>query len=235
MKKGTEMGEMGTGTIFSAGKMVPVPISSAVVIMARQPVAGRVKTRLAAALGDEGACAAYRVLLRATLEAVAEAPCNRYVFLPPGETLAEGDGPIDRFRPGTQRGPDLGARLAAAFDDLFAAGYERVVALGSDCPDASAAHVTRALEALATRDAAFGPAVDGGYWLVGLRAPGRDVFTGIPWSTPEVWAATRERLVQNGWSHALLPVLEDVDDAASWDRWRARPAVRSPGPSARPT
>lgn len=191
----------------------------AIGVMGREAVPGQVKTRLAREIGTEAAAMAYRDLLALTLDVVSRVPVSSVLFLPPG------DRPPDDLAPGLmvarQRGPDLGARLAEAFDELFARGYDRVVLVGSDCPYVTPDLLLRGLDALRDADTVFGPAEDGGYWLVGQRPPARDLFRDIPWSTDAVWDVTRRRLAQRRWSVALLPVLEDVDDAPALRRWRS--------------
>ena len=96
-----------------------------------------------------------------------------------------------------------------------------VAIVGADVPDIRPAHVARAFRALGGHDAVFGPAADGGYWLVGLRRrpPRLSVFEGVRWSTGHALADTIANLER---APALIDTLEDVDDRASWERWRAR-------------
>jgi hypothetical protein len=101
--------------------------------------------------------------------------------------------------------------MAAAFAGRFAAGAERVVLVGSDCPGVGAAHVREAAAALAAAPVVLGPAADGGYWLVAQRRPGLDLFTGIPWSASGTLAATRRRLEDLGASWLELEALSDID------------------------
>ena len=126
------------------------------------------------------------------------------------------------------QGPgDLGARLLAAFEAGFGGGAEAVVAIGSDCPDLGAGDIADAFLALQGADAVFGPARDGGYWLVGLRAVARPaaarLFGGIPWGGDGVLAASRSAAEGAGLAVALLRTLADVDrpgDLVHWERAR---------------
>ncbi|MEN8195344.1 MAG: DUF2064 domain-containing protein, partial [Pseudomonadota bacterium] len=97
-----------------------------------------------------------------------------------------------------------------------------VVIVGSDIPDVAPAHIDRAFAALGGHDTVFGPAVDGGYWLVGARrrprTPG-DLFSGVRWSTPHALGDTLANL--GGASHALVDTLEDIDTRAAFEHWRA--------------
>jgi rSAM/selenodomain-associated transferase 1 len=187
---------------------------NALIVFARQPVPGRVKTRLARELGDQAACQVYAELLRITLEAASGVDAARYLHLPPGDVLVS-----PGFRPGEQSGRDLGERMHRAFTDAFRAGHGRVVLTGSDCPYLTPALLTDAFTALSSHDAVFGPALDGGYYLVGQAAPGKDLFSGIPFSTAEVWALTRKKLEASAIRFSVLPELEDIDEADAWKRY----------------
>jgi hypothetical protein len=118
---------------------------------------------------------------------------------------------------------DLGERMRGAFDAAFAAGFRRVVIIGSDLPDLSAELLGRAFALLDGHQAVLGPARDGGYYLLGLRRPTLEVFRGIAWSTGEVLAATVARLWEMGIEPALLETLSDLDEAADlppgWREW----------------
>jgi rSAM/selenodomain-associated transferase 1 len=213
------------------------PRRNAVLVFVRAPQPGRVKTRLAAALGDEAAVRVYRRLAEHTLaeaRALAPAASLRIHCTPPQSLSAVSAwlGPGAEYLP--QHGGGLGERLRTAFDEAFAAGFDHVVVVGSDLPDLSAEHLRAAFDALDQAPAVIGPARDGGYWLLGLagRVPG--VFDGIPWSTDEVFARTVYRLRAAGMEPALLPVLADVDEAADlppdWREWAVREPAAAAGP-----
>jgi rSAM/selenodomain-associated transferase 1 len=190
--------------------------ATTVIVMAKAPVAGFAKTRLAAALGEERAVAvAERLLLHAVAQAV-----------------AAGIGPVDlccapdRAHPafarhaGTaglqlsdQGAGDLGARMARAFERSLGGGRCALM-MGTDAPALDAAMLARAARALADADAVFVPALDGGYALIGLRRPAPSLFADMRWSTPTVMARTRERLASAGLRHIELPAVADIDEAA---------------------
>lgn len=182
---------------------------SCVVVFGREPVPGRVKSRLAADVGQDVAAAVYRELLGHTLRVAASIDADLMLALaaPP----ARGWRPERAVAVEVQIAGDLGARLANAFTRRFAEGYRRVVVVGSDCPELAPHHLEGALAGLARHPVVLGPACDGGYWLVGVRAPALDVFTDIPWSTPGVLDATRARLRALGVSWLELECLHDVD------------------------
>ena len=112
-----------------------------------------------------------------------------------------------------QAGADLGARMAGVFERLFARGFEAVVLLGADSPSLPPRYLRAAVRALqhGTVDGVIGPSADGGYYLIGLRAPCPALFSGIAWSTPRVLAQTRLRARQAGRRLRLLPAWYDVD------------------------
>ncbi|HEV2146923.1 MAG TPA: TIGR04282 family arsenosugar biosynthesis glycosyltransferase, partial [Longimicrobiaceae bacterium] len=132
-----------------------------------------------------------------------------------------------------QREGGLGERMRGAFEEAFAAGYRRVVIVGSDLPGLSAGLLRRAFALLDAHEAVLGPARDGGYYLLGLRRPVPELFEGIAWSTGEVFAATVARLRQARIEPALLETLADVDEVEDlppgWREWvdGGRPLGRS--------
>ena len=200
------------------------PAERAVLVFVRAPEAGRAKTRLAAALGPEAALRVYVRLAEHTLrEARASGAAVRVHFTPPGAEAAVRDwlGEGADYLPQGEGG--LGERMERAFREAFRAGYGRVVIVGSDLPGLSAGLLRRALEGLEAREAVLGPARDGGYYLLGLRRVVPGLFTGVPWSTGEVFARTLERLREAGIEPALLEELADVDEAddlpPGWRAW----------------
>lgn len=197
---------------------------NALLVFLKAPRPGEVKTRLTPALDPGLACAVHRALAEETLRQTRPraAEYARTVIFAPEDAAGE----IARWLPGEglrpQRGGDLGARMAAAVEEAFAEGAARVVVVGADVAGLTREHVRDAVRALATRDVVLGPAHDGGYYLVGLSRPAPGLFQEIPWSTPEVLAATAARATALGLSVARLGVLRDVDTAedvrAEWPR-----------------
>ena len=182
-----------------------------IAIFARWPEPGKAKTRLIPALGAEGAAKLYAKLLEVT---VREARASGLPF----HLRVTGDDPA-RFR--DWLGDDLNVRGQG--DGDLGEKLARVpipgLMIGSDCPGLTAALLREAADALATHEAVIGPADDGGYWLLGLREPCRDLFTGMAWSTPQVFPETMRRLDALGTVPHLLPKLTDIDtgeDLAAW-------------------
>lgn len=184
-----------------------------ILIFAKAPEPGRVKTRLASFLGDEGAAAIYHRLLVfqvARLSAAALAPMELW-----GWPDAEHSLFVDlEHRYGVacypQQGGDLGARMLNGARSALSRA-ERVVLIGADCPALEVSHLVTAFEALNTQDAVLGPAEDGGYVLLGLRKTDTSLFKSIPWGSAEVAELTRLRLRALRWRWLELLTLWDLD------------------------
>lgn len=178
--------------------------------MAKCPVAGRVKQRLARGIGDVAAIRFYRSTLAHTVLSLGADPRWRtYLAVTPDTTVAASCWPSSGNVARTPQGAgDLGARMQAIFDGLPPGP---VIIIGSDIPAIRSGHIAHAFKLLAGSDAVFGPAPDGGYWLVGLRRSPRRLalFAGVPWSTEKTLAATLANL--RGRRIAFAPTLSDVD------------------------
>jgi hypothetical protein len=203
--------------------LLPVPRhpKTALVVFARHP-RGRVKTRLAPALTPAAARQLHVACLESTLRVADSLPRRvaRFLYLTASRRRHDLNLPR-RFRLRTQRGRDLGARLRAALRALIAAGYRRVVFIGSDSPTLPAPRLRRALSALGRAEAVLGPARDGGYYLIGLRAkrnPSTAVFRGIDWGTPRAFRQQRARLRRLQLPTVVLPAWYDVDVPADLTR-----------------
>jgi len=179
------------------------------IVIAKEPVPGRVKTRLTPAYTPAEAAALAEAALRDTLDAAAAAPARRRTLAlagTPGPWLPAG------FTVAAQRGGGLDERLAAAFDDAWAG--RPLVLIGMDTPQVTPALLARAARELGRRDAVFGPASDGGFWLLGLRRPDARLLRGVPMSRPDTGAVQLARLRGAGLDVGLLPELTDVDTPA---------------------
>ena len=184
-------------------------MKTVVVVFAREPVPGRVKSRLAEAIGERPAARVYAVLLERTLEVAGASRFDVVVSLAETPTPAWIDNREELWE--VQPGVDLGARMYDAFERRFRENYDRVVVVGSDCPFLRRRQLAQSVESLERMPVVLGPACDGGYWLVAQRHPGVDLFSGIPWSIPATLAASRKRLeaLQTPWIE--LEELDDVD------------------------
>ncbi len=178
-----------------------------VALFARAPLPGQVKTRLSPALSAPLAAAVYAGLLADATRAMADAHADeRFVY------WAGASGAVPRdVHSRSQRGDDLGERLAAAFDELITAPGDTALVLGSDTPTLTPAHVDDAFGLLARHDLVLGPTGDGGYWCVGLARRAPELFRDIPWSTHRVLEATLARARDAGLSVALTSPLDDLD------------------------
>lgn len=186
-------------------------------VFVRAPVAGRVKTRLAAEVGVHQAAEIYRGLGRRVVAACISRKYETVVWFAPAGARQV----VRRWLDGlgvagcrAQVSGALGLRLAAAFRRHFQEGASRVIAIGSDCPGVGTGIVSQALAALDGHDLVVGPAHDGGYYLIGLRAPVPQLFHDIAWSTRVVLDQTEARARQLGLRAAHLPTLRDVDTAS---------------------
>jgi hypothetical protein len=184
--------------------------SEVLVVMAKAPRPGAVKTRLARRLGDDGACRLYE----AFLGDIAERFGGRDFALvwavdPPGTDLGAVVGAAAECI--DQENDGLGHRMLHCFERLFARGARRVVMIGADVPHIPDRSVAAAFAALVDHDVVLAPSPDGGYCLVGLARPA-DVFTPIAMSTPRVFAETRALIERRGLRLHLLPECFDVDE-----------------------
>lgn len=183
----------------------------AILLFARYPVPGQAKTRLIPELGPEGAARLHR---RMTEHAVAVARSAGAMV-----TLCHTGGKRRDFRAwlgpdldfAAQPDADLGGRLRWAFARAFRQRAPRALAIGADVPGISPAILREAFDALGTHDMVLGPALDGGYYLIGMTRPHPDLFAGMEWGTERVCAQTRAAIQRLGLSCHELPTLNDVD------------------------
>jgi uncharacterized protein len=196
-----------------------------VVVFVKAPRLGQVKSRLAAGIGALPSLRFYRQTTARLLRRVGrDARWRTLIAVAPFGALHARfwDMSLPRLDQGTG---DLGRRMARAFRALPPGP---AVIVGSDIPDLAPRHVAAAFRALGRSDVVLGPAEDGGYWLIGLkrtRPIPAGLFQGVRWSSPHALTDTRASLPR-WFSVALLETLEDVDDAGSYRRWRARDALR---------
>jgi rSAM/selenodomain-associated transferase 1 len=181
------------------------------IVFLRKPMLGRVKTRLAAAVGDGEALRIYKELVSITLNAAAQSDGERRLFWT-GDGMDGSLADDARFTHFAQQGNDLGERMAAAVAVSFAEGAQKTVIIGSDCPTMSADLIRQAYDALDTHDAVIGPASDGGYYLLGMRQLHPDFFRGKEWSTASVLTATLDDAKRLGLSFFLLEEMSDLDN-----------------------
>ena len=185
---------------------------TAVVVFAKAPRPGAVKTRLSPPLSPAGAARLYRCFLLDTLDSVrAVAGVTLVIAYAPRRAGAFFAARHPGVRLIPQVGPDLGARMAGVFRRLFAGGFDAVVIVGSDSPTLPRRHLEAAVRILGRADGVIGPSADGGYYLIGLRAPCPALFAGVPWSTDRVLVTTLRRARRAGRRLRRLPAWYDVD------------------------
>jgi rSAM/selenodomain-associated transferase 1 len=195
--------------------------ATALVVFAKAPRVGAVKTRLCPPLSPVAAARLYRCFLLDTLDrvqavrgvtpAVAYAPRGARAFFAaarPGMLLVP------------QGGGDLGVRMARVVEDLFARGYAAVVIVGADSPTLPLRHLRAAIRLLgsAAADGVIGPSEDGGYYLIGLRAPCPALFAGVSWSSTRVLTQTLVKARRACRRLRVLPAWYDVDTVADLHR-----------------
>ena len=187
-----------------------------VLVFQRNEVLGKVKTRLAAGVGEEQAMEIYRYLLNKTYLALKEitVPVTTYFseFIPENPIHSAENKQV-------QVGGDLGERMRNAFVAHLESGMEKVVLIGTDCPSLEGTHLVQAFEALEHSDLVLGPARDGGYYLIGMKRRADFLFEGITWSSELVLSQTLILAVEQGLRSSLLPILEDIDSLEDWERY----------------
>ena len=210
--------------------MKPPPHSPVVAVFVRVPVPGRVKTRLAAVLGADGACRLYQAMVTDILGNIQACGLPLYLFhdgteqsaLPPAWVAAATQVIV-------QQGEGLGERMAAAFEHCFAENIPQVVLVGSDIPGLDGPIIKKAAAALAVADGALVPVVDGGYCLIALQRQRyrRRLFQEIPWSTDQVLRVTLQRFQECHLTLSLQAALQDIDTPDDVQRYCGRPCAQA--------
>ncbi len=208
------------------------PRPNRIVVLSKAPIRGFVKSRLAAVIGPDASLAVHR---RLTSHVLAEIEMAVDLATSKGGIDAEIRVTPDEEAPGARtwvppsirvrpQGPgDLGDRMRRAFDEGFAEGAALIVVVGTDCPGFTRRHPAEAFAALAHADVVLGPATDGGFWLLGARAPTPELFHDVPWSTSAVLESTKRLARAAGLTVTLLETLSDIDTVDDLDRLRRDP------------
>jgi hypothetical protein len=180
-----------------------------IIIFYRNAVYGTVKTRLAATVGKDAALRIYQKLVNHTHQVTLPLEVEKVVYC---SDRIEDDVWREPFYKQLQRGQDLGARMSLAFQEAFDAGCHRVVIIGTDCFELTTPVLEEAFRQLESHEAVIGPAMDGGYYLLGLTRPVPGIFENKTWSTPTVLEETRWDLEREQIRYMELPLLRDVDE-----------------------
>ena len=185
-------------------------MNNALIIFIKNPVLGKVKTRLAGTVGDETALEVYKELLNYTQKITLLIDADKFLFY--ADFLQrEDEWPNDRFIKHLQKGNNLGERMYTAFEDIFLNKYQKVIIIGSDCLDLSASVIEDAYKFLNESDVVIGPAKDGGYYLLGMKNLHPCLFKNIAWSTSQVLKQTVSICRSQHLNYSLLPTLTDID------------------------
>lgn len=190
-------------------------MNKALVIMAKRPEWGKVKTRLAATIGHDRALQVYSALLGHTLKVAAHFDGAVY-------WTGQGSTPTTALSAREQVDGDLGQRMSTAIrqEQNDRSG---VVVIGTDCPGLRPEHIEQAMQLLERNAVVLGPTSDGGYYLIGMRSLQEDLFVEMPWSTDKVFQLTLDACRKRGLSIATLPIMADVDNEEDWraqqQRW----------------
>ena len=188
-------------------------------IFVKNPVTGRVKTRLAKDIGDEKALKVYQQLLYITKKICDEVNACRQVWY--SEEIEHGDlWESDNYSKYKQQGKGLGRRMKHAFEQIFERDCGKAVIIGSDCALLKPHHIEDAFRNLETHDVVIGPSRDGGYYLLGMRRFIPQLFEGKAWSTSDVLEQTLSDCETLGLSTAVLETLNDVDTKEDWKQVR---------------
>lgn len=193
--------------------------NNTLIIFAKHPEPGKVKTRLARDLGDDKAAEIYSDIARDIISRVSKSPKYETVIYydPPDKeneiTLwLKGLTKIDGEHLIPQEGSSLGERISGAFERIFSSGQDKAVIIGSDCTNVTDAMIEETFTDLSHYDAVLGPAEDGGYYLLGLKRFTPELFQEVDWSTELVLGQTLSRLDKLGYNYKLLETLRDIDN-----------------------
>lgn len=204
-------------------QILPIPENArALIIFAKKPQAGKVKTRLSPPLSPQEAAGLYQCMLEDSLAmALSLDDITPFIF------FQDDAGAADYFAaltPGIlaapQRGNDLGERMKNAFSELLSRAFSQVAIIGTDSPDLPPEYINEAFELLEREktDVVFGPAEDGGYYLLALKRIREELFSELPWSSDGLLAASIARAERLGLGIDLVPQWHDIDTAADLER-----------------
>ncbi len=180
---------------------------------------GKVKTRLAAGVGDEKALYIYKKLVRNTKKAAQSVGAKKELWYS-GFIPQKDDWPEEEFQKKVQKGENLGERMEFAFKKGFESGFKKIVIVGGDCPELKDRHIEKAFKALEQSEAVLGPANDGGYYLLGMNQFILKLFEEKPWGTSKVLEQTLDYCKKQNLRYKLLEKLIDVDTEQDWKKVR---------------
>jgi rSAM/selenodomain-associated transferase 1 len=205
---------------------------SSVLLFVKYPEKGKVKTRLASKIGDDAALAVYQELVSSMLDELNKCRYPRRIYFTPmnaKDNMGDWIGTESTYV--AQSGSDVGERMKNAFLEVFETGVERALLIGSDVPDITVKILDEAMDSLERNDVVIGPAMDGGYYLVGFNARSLtpEIFDNIMWSTSTVYEKTLEILRGNGQRVHCLQELRDIDTLDDLEEYLRKRSVTGKG------
>lgn len=177
------------------------------IVFVKNIILGKVKTRLAKTIGDVGAFQIYRELVAITERESKKVNADKHIYF--SDVIIPSKW--EQYEKFVQEGEDLGERMKNAFIDGFEKGYKNIIVIGSDLPNISKDTIERGFEALDANELVFGPADDGGYYLLGMSEMNTSVFDNKPWSQSALLDVTLQELSEQQKSVSLLETLNDID------------------------
>jgi uncharacterized protein len=186
-------------------------MKSGIIIFIRNPIAGKVKTRIAKTMGDEKALIIYNQLLAHTHGITRDLSCDKFIYY--SDCTEQNDNwENDLFQKKVQQPGDLGERMSGAFLELFKEGYEKLLIIGSDCIELNEVIINNAFDILNNYEVVIGPSSDGGYYLLGMGSYFPGLFLNKKWSSSSVLSDTLKDLSASGTTVATLVTLNDIDE-----------------------
>lgn len=185
-------------------------MNAVLIIFIKNPVPGKVKTRLAKSIGNEKALSVYRKLVDITLAETSQLEVQKEIWY---SDYIDWHDQFDNnhYSKHLQRGRDLGERMHHAFKSKFSNDVEKAVIIGSDCPDLTKNVIEKAFQLLDDVDLVFGPSLDGGYYLLGMNRFYGELFSNIEWSSTSVYTRTLQKAEKLNLKTTNLPALNDID------------------------
>jgi rSAM/selenodomain-associated transferase 1 len=179
-------------------------------VFTKNPELGNCKTRLASTIGNEAALKVYEQLLDYTVAFSSKANAEKYVYY--SKNIQNNDRWDESiFEKKTQAEGNLGVKMATAFKENFDQGFEKIIIIGSDCAEIDESDIKNAFQALDESEVVIGPAIDGGYYLLGMRTFIPSLFQDKSWSTPDLINETISTLKKQQISFSLLKEKSDID------------------------
>ena len=196
------------------------PLEQALIVFIKNPVLGKVKTRIAVDAGVHQAFEIYLELCKITRAVIAEVEASIYIYY--SDFVDKNDAwSSSRYIKKVQESSDLGTRMSKAFNYVLSK-HRKAVIIGSDCAELDASIIQKAFDQLASHDLVVGPSSDGGYYLMGMKDRNPKLFQDIEWSTDSVLSSTLDKTKQMGLTVSLLTTLTDIDHFSDWISYKKK-------------